>query len=173
MNLKDKIRTVPHWPIEGVMFRDVTSLLLDPEAFRHACDCFVSRYEGQQIDKIVGIDARGFIFASVLAHRMNVGMVPVRKQGKLPADTISHDYTLEYGNNSLEIHIDAINAGDQVVIVDDLLATGGTASASAELVEKLGGDVVELGFVIELPDLNGRKKLNGHEVFSLIQFDGD
>ena len=172
MDLKQSIRTVPHWPIKGVMFRDITSLLNNAKAFRHACDCFVNRYKNQDIDKVVGIDARGFIFASVLAHSMNIGMVPVRKKGKLPADVISHDYTLEYGDGSLEIHVDAISEGDRVIIMDDLLATGGTASASTHLVNELGGEIVELGFVIELPELNGRAKLSGHNVFSLMQFEG-
>lgn len=173
MNLKDKIRTVPHWPVAGVMFRDITSLLQDSEAFRYVCDCFEQRYRNMGINKVVGIDARGFIFASVLADRMNIGMVPVRKQGKLPATTLQKEYALEYGASVLEIHTDAIESGDRVLIIDDLLATGGTAAASAHLVQQLGGWVQECAFVIELPDLKGRERLNGYGVFSLIQFEGD
>ncbi len=173
MNLKDKIRTVPHWPAAGIMFRDITSLLQDPDAFQSVCNLLADRYTEKSIDKVVGIDARGFIFASVIADRLNIGMIPVRKQGKLPAATISKDYSLEYGNNTLEIHKDAITPGDKILIMDDLLATGGTAAASISLVEQLGGDVVECGFVIELPDLKGRELLNGHSVFSLIEFEGD
>ncbi len=173
MDLKAKIRTVPHWPIEGVMFRDITSLLQDPVAYRYVCQQFIERYQDMQIDKVVGIDARGFIFAAVLAQQLNIGMVPVRKKGKLPAATISHEYELEYGSSTLEIHQDAIAQHDKVLIVDDLLATGGTAAAAVKLVEQLGGNVVEVSFVIELPDLKGRQQLNGHSIYSLVEFAGE
>ena len=143
MNLKEKIRTVPNWSIEGVMFRDITTLLQHPEAFRIACDQFYDRYKDMNIDKIVGIDARGFIFGAVLAYKLNVGFIPVRKKGKLPAKTISESYSLEYGEDVLEMHADAIEKGERILIVDDLIATGGTISATIKLVEDLGGEVVE------------------------------
>lgn len=173
MNLKEKIRTVPNWPIEGVMFRDITTLTMDPEGLRQACDAFYDRYRDMPIDKIVGIDARGFIFGAVLAYKMGIGFVPVRKQGKLPYKTIGAAYTLEYGENIVEMHEDAILPGEKVVIMDDLIATGGTISAAIELVEKLGGEIVELAFVIELPDLKGRKKIGNHKIFCLTEFEGE
>ncbi|MEW5735027.1 MAG: adenine phosphoribosyltransferase [Thermodesulfobacteriota bacterium] len=173
MNLAEKIRTVPDWPIPGVMFRDITTILSDPEAFREAMNRLYSRYREMEVDKIVGIDARGFIFGSVLAHMMEVGFVPVRKTGKLPHRTIQASYSLEYGKDVVEMHEDAITVGERVVIVDDLIATGGTASAAVHLVEQLGGKVVECAFVVELPDLNGREKIGNHRVFSLCSFDGD
>jgi adenine phosphoribosyltransferase len=173
MDLKEKIRTVPHWPIEGVMFRDITTVLQDPEAMKEACDRFYERYKGKKIDKIVGIDARGFIFGAVLAYQLNLGLILVRKKGKLPYKTVSAEYTLEYGTDTVEMHEDAIQKGDQVLIVDDLIATGGTISAAIELVEKLGGEVVECAFVIELPDLKGREKIKGYNIFSMVEFEGD
>jgi len=173
MDLKEKIRTVPHWPIEGVMFRDITTVLQDPEAMKEACNRFYERYKGKKIDKVVGIDARGFIFGAVLAYQLNLGFIPVRKKGKLPYKTISAEYTLEYGTDTVEMHEDAIQKGDQVLIVDDLIATGGTISAAIELVEKLGGEVVECAFVIELPNLKGREKIKGYNIFSMIEFEGD
>ncbi len=173
MDLKEKIRTVPHWPIEGVMFRDITTVLQDPEAMKEACDRFYERYKGKKIDKIVGIDARGFIFGAVLAYQLNLGLILVRKKGKLPYKTVSAEYTLEYGTDTVEMHEDAIQKGDQVLIVDDLIATGGTISAAIELVEKLGGEVVECAFVIELPELKGREKIKGYNIFSMVEFEGD
>jgi len=173
MDLKKTIRTVPHWPIEGVMFRDITTLMQDPKAFREACDQFYDRYKDMEIDKVVGIDARGFIFGSVLAYKLDVGFVPVRKKGKLPYSTISAKYTLEYGSNEVEMHQDAIEKEEKVLIVDDLMATGGTIAAAIELVEKLGGDILECAFVVELPDLKGREKIPDHKVFSLTEFEGD
>ncbi len=173
MNLADRIRTVPNWPIEGVMFRDITTILTDPEAFRHTMDMFHERYKDLNIDKIVGIDARGFIFGSVLAYMMGVGFVPVRKKGKLPHRTIMAEYSLEYGTDIVEMHEDAINQGERVLIIDDLIATGGTISAAVKLVEQLGGEVVECAFVVELPDLKGREKIAGHRIYSLCSFDGD
>jgi len=173
MSLKEKIRTVPDWPIKGVMFRDITTLTLDPEGLREACDAFYDRYKDTQIDKIVGIDARGFIFGSVLAYQMGIGFVPVRKKGKLPYKTIEAAYSLEYGESIVEMHADAIAPGEKVVIIDDLIATGGTIAAAIELVEKLGGDILELAFVIELPDLNGREKTGDHKIFALTSFEGE
>lgn len=173
MNLAERIRTVPDWPIPGVQFRDITTILSDPDAFRAAMDRLYQRYRDMEISKVVGIDARGFIFGSVLAYMMDVGFVPVRKTGKLPHRTIQAAYSLEYGKDVVEMHEDAIEIGERVVIVDDLIATGGTASAAVKLVEQLGGKVVELAFVVELPDLKGREKIGGHPVFSLCTFDGD
>jgi len=173
MNLKDAIRTVPHWPIESVTFRDITSLLLDPDAFRAACDALYDRYKEVEIDKIVGIDARGFFFAAVLAYKLGIGFVPVRKKGKLPPETIQQEYTLEYGTNVVEMRDDAIQKGEKVLIVDDLIATGGTISAAAKLVERLGGEVIECAFVIELPDLNGREMIKDYKIFTLTEFEGE
>ena len=173
MSIKDKIRTIPNWPIEGVMFRDITTLAIDPEGLREACDAFYDRYKDQSIEKVVGIDARGFIFGSVLAYKMGIGFVPVRKKGKLPYETISAAYTLEYGESIVEMHKDAIAPGEKVIIVDDLIATGGTISAAIQLVEKLGGEIVELAFVIELPDLKGREKIGNHKIFALTEFEGE
>ncbi len=173
MSIKDKIRTVPNWPIEGVMFRDITTLIQDPEGLKASCDAFYERYKDMQIDKIVGIDARGFIFGAVLAYQLNIGFVPVRKKGKLPYKTIEAAYTLEYGENIVEMHEDAVQKGEKVVIIDDLIATGGTIAAAAQLVEKLGGDILELAFVVELPDLKGREKIPGYKIFTLTEFEGD
>ncbi len=173
MSLADKIRTVPNWPIEGVMFRDITTILSDPGAFREAMDLFHQRYRDMPVDKVVGIDARGFIFGSVLAHMMSVGFIPVRKKGKLPHRTIQADYSLEYGKDTVEMHEDAISPGEKVVVVDDLIATGGTVAAAVKLVEQLGGKVLECAFVVELPDLKGRERIAGTNVFSLCSFEGD
>jgi len=173
MNLKEKIRTVPNWPIKGVMFRDITTLLQDPQAFRAACDAFYNRYKGMQIDKVVGIDARGFVFGAVLAYKLNVGFIPVRKKGKLPAETICESYSLEYGTDVLEMHADAIHTGERVLVVDDLIATGGTIAATIKLVENLGGEVVECVFLVELPDMQGREKIKDYRIFTLIEFEGE
>ncbi len=166
--LRAFIRPVPDFPKRGILFRDITPLLLDPKAFGVAIDSLVKRYEGAGIDKIVGIEARGFIPGAVLASRLGAGFVPVRKPGKLPAGTIREGYTLEYGQDALEIHKDAISAGETVLIVDDLLATGGTAAATSRLVGRLGGKIRELVFLIELSFLNGRRELGGHPVHSLL-----
>ena len=173
MNLKEKVRTIPDWPVKGVMFRDITTLLQDPEVFKATCDAFYNHYKDTKIDKIVAIDARGFIIGSVLSYKLNVGFIPVRKKGKLPADTISADYSLEYGTNTVEMHKDAISKGDKVLIVDDLIATGGTISAAIQLVEQLGGEIIECAFIIELPDLKGREKIKDYKIFKLIEFEGD
>lgn len=171
--IKSKVRSIPDWPIKGVIFRDITTLLLDPPAFKKICTIFYDRYVNEKIDKIVGIDARGFLFGSVLAYKLGIGMIPIRKNGKLPHNTISESYTLEYGEEVIEIHEDAIQKGERVVIIDDLMATGGTISAAANLVEKLGGEIVECSFVLELPDLNGREKLGNRKVFSIVEFEGE
>jgi len=173
MNLKDMIRTVPNWPIEGVMFRDITTLLMDPAASKLAYNEFYDRYKDMEIDKVAAIDARGFIFGSVLAFQLDVGLIPIRKKGKLPYETISVAYTLEYGENIIEMHEDAIEKGDKVLIVDDLIATGGTITAATQLVEQLGGEIVECAFVVELPDLKGRERIKGYNVFALTEFEGE
>lgn len=173
VNFKDNIRSIPNYPIEGVIFRDITPLMLDSEAFNGVCDQFYNRYRNMKIDKVVGIDARGFIFGSVLAYKLKAGFVPVRKKGKLPYKTISEDYTLEYGENIVEIHEDAIEKGENVLIVDDLMATGGTIAAATKLVETLGGKIVECAFLIELPDLKGREKIKDYKVFALVEFEGE
>lgn len=173
MNLKDTIRTVPNWPIEGVMFRDITTLTQDPEALKEACDIFYERYKGMNIDKIVGIDARGFIFGAILAYKLGIGFIPVRKKGKLPFETISAAYSLEYGEDTVEMHVDAIKKGERVVIVDDLIATGGTMRAATQLVEQLEGVIVECAFIIDLPDLKGKEKIKDYDVFCLMEFEGE
>ena len=171
--IKSKVRSIPDWPIEGVIFRDITTLLDDPKAYKAICAIFYNRYADQKIDKIVGIDDRGFLFVSVLAYELDIGFVPIRKKGKLPYKTISESYTLEYGEETIEIHADAITRGDRIVIIDDLMATGGTIAASAALVEKLGGDILECAFVIELPDLKGRAKMGDQNCFAIIEFGGE
>ncbi|MBW1891607.1 MAG: adenine phosphoribosyltransferase [Deltaproteobacteria bacterium] len=173
MNLKDTIRSIPGWPIEGVIFRDLTTLMQNPTAYKETCDIFYHRYKDMQIDKVVGIDARGFVFGAVLAYHLNVGFIPVRKKGKLPYHTISENYALEYGENTVEMHADAIDNGERVVIIDDLIATGGTIEAAVKLVKKLGGDILECGFIVELPDLKGREKIKGENIFSICEFEGD
>ena len=157
------------------MFRDITTLLKDARGFRRVIDELVQRYTGVPIDVVVGLDARGFIIGGALAHQLGKGFVPVRKAGKLPAETMSHEYELEYGKDKVEIHRDAINKGDRVLVVDDLIATGGTCLAAANLVRKLGGEVVECAFIVELPELKGRERLekDGCKVFSLVQFEGE
>ena len=171
--IKSKVRSIPDWPIKGVIFRDITTVLQDPAAHREICTIFYNRYANQKIDKIVGIDARGFLFGSVLAYKLDVGFIPIRKNGKLPHKTIRESYTLEYGEETIEIHEDAITRGERVVIIDDLMATGGTIAAAVNLVEKLGGDIIECGFVVELPDLKGQEKLGNRKVFSIIEFEGE
>lgn len=171
--IRKSIRTIPNFPIEGVMFRDITSLMQDPQAFRLSCDKFYQRYKDQKIDAVLGIDARGLIFGAVLAYQLGVSFVPIRKKGKLPADTISAAYNLEYGTAEVEIHKDALKKSDRVLIVDDLIATGGTVGAAVKLVKQLGGEVLECAFVIELPDLKGRENLGKIPVFSLVSFEGE
>jgi len=168
--LEQNIRTIPDFPKPGIQFKDITPILADGQLFRLAITVFSERYQRKTIDKIVAIDARGFLFGGALAHLLGVGLVPVRKKGKLPYDTHSAEYELEYGTDSIQIHTDGVHAGEKVVILDDLLATGGTAEAAAKLVQECGGEIVELAFLIELADLHGRMKLKGLPVFSAIQY---
>ena len=169
--LKTLIREVPDFPKSGILFYDITTLLKDKDGLRGVIDGLKSHYEGTGVDVVLGIEARGFIFAPALAYALGAGFVPVRKPKKLPAECASICYDLEYGTDTLEVHKDAIGHGHRVLIVDDLLATGGTASAVTRLVEQLGGRVVGLGFVVELTFLNGREKLAGHDIFSLLKYD--
>lgn len=172
--VQDYIRTIPDFPHEGIMFRDVTTLFASPRGFRMAVDQLLHPYAGEDIDVVVGLEARGFILGGAIAHQLGKGFVPIRKAGKLPGSVISQPYTLEYGEAVMEIHNDAIEAGAKVLVVDDLLATGGTAEAGIKLLEKLGGDVVGCAFVIDLPELGGRAKLEklGQEVHVLCEFEG-
>ncbi|MFA6888063.1 MAG: adenine phosphoribosyltransferase [Candidatus Woesearchaeota archaeon] len=172
MDIKSKIRTIPNFPKQGIQFRDITTLLKDPAGFRYAIDTFVQRYGSIHIDKVVGIESRGFIIGGALAHQLNVGFVPVRKPGKLPGQTDSVEYELEYGKDKIEIHTDAIKPGDIVLIVDDLIATGGTCKAAVNLVEKQGGNVLECAFIVNLPELKGIEKV-GKPCYSLVEFEGE
>lgn len=169
--LKQLIRTVPDFPKPGILFYDITTLLKDKTGFAQLIDAFAAHYIGKDIDVVLGIEARGFIFGPALAYRLNAGFVPVRKPKKLPAPTAKVSYDLEYGTDSLEIHLDAIQPGQKVIIVDDLLATGGTMQATVQLVEKLGGQIAGIGFAIELDFLKGRAKFPGFDVFSLLHYD--
>ncbi len=175
MTIKSKIRTIPHFPKDGIMFRDITTLLKDAQGFRKVVDEMVQRYTGVDFDIVVGLEARGFILGGAMAHQLGKGFVPVRKAGKLPSKTESYEYDLEYGKDRVEIHADSIKPGTKVLLVDDLLATGGTALASARLVEKLGGEIIEMAFIIDLPDVGGRKRLEkeGYRVFALVEFEGE
>lgn len=177
MPIKSRIRTIPDHPKKGIMFRDITTLIKDPVGFRLVIDNFSQRYITGDIefDQIVGIEARGFIIGGALSYTLGKGFVPVRKVGKLPGDVVRHEYDLEYGTDTIEIHKDAFDKGSKVLLVDDLLATGGTALAAATLVEKLGGSVAEMSFIVNLPDVGGEKKLKdkGYNVFCLTEFEGD
>jgi adenine phosphoribosyltransferase len=170
-HLKKLIREVPDFPKPGILFYDITTLLKDKVGFATLIDALSEHYLNFQIDVVLGIEARGFIFGPALAYRLNAGFVPIRKPGKLPAETVRWTYDLEYGKDTLEIHKDAIRPGQKVIIVDDLLATGGTANACVQLVKSLGGDIVGMGFVVELDFLEGRNKFIGTEVFSLLHYD--
>jgi adenine phosphoribosyltransferase len=169
-HLKALIRDVPDFPMQGILFRDVTPLLRDPQGLAQVVDAFAERYRGQGIDAVAGIESRGFLFGAPLAVALGVGFVPIRKLGKLPAEKISREYALEYGTNSLEVHRDAVRSGERVLLLDDLLATGGTARAASELLEELGAQVVEAAFVIELAFLNGRAALDGRPVHALLTY---
>jgi len=171
MDLKSKIRDVPNFPKEGIIFKDITTLLQDPKAFRHSIEKFKEYYKDKNVDVIVGPESRGFIFGTVLAYELGVSFVPIRKPGKLPAETESQEYVLEYGTDKIEIHKDAIKKGQKVLIVDDLLATGGTSEASAKLIKRLEGDVAGFAFLIELSFLKGRERLKGYDIFSLIDYE--
>jgi adenine phosphoribosyltransferase len=168
--LKAAVRDVPDFPIKGIVFKDITPILHDGRLFRIAVDSFADRHKGKEIDAVVGIDARGFIFAGAVAYKLGVGFVPVRKKGKLPYKTVVTSYTLEYGSETSEMHIDALKKGDNVIIVDDLLATGGTAMAAATLVKQLGANIVEIDFLIELSFLKGRERLKDHPLFAAIVY---
>lgn len=172
--VKDYIRNIVDFPHEGIMFRDVTTLFADPRGFRMTIDQLLHPYAGMEIDKVVGLEARGFILGGAIAHQLTVGFVPIRKKGKLPGATISESYQLEYGEAVVEVHDDAIQPGEKILLVDDLLATGGTAEAGIKLVERLGGEIVGCAFIVDLPELGGRKKLEalGMEVHALCAFDG-
>lgn len=173
--IKKSIKSIPDYPLPGIIFRDVTSLIENGEAFTATINLFVERYKDMKIDKVVGTEARGFIFGAPLAAAIGAGFVPVRKPGKLPRNTIQESYSLEYGTDTLQIHHDAINKGEVVLLVDDLLATGGTAEASVKLIQRSGGIVIESAFVIELPSLQGAQKLSALDVphFSLVEFEGE
>jgi len=175
MSIKSKIRTIENYPIKGVMFRDITTLLKDPEGLRDSINKLVDRYKDVNIDKIVAIESRGFIIGAPLAYLLNVGLVLIRKPGKLPAETIDQDYKLEYGIDRIEVHVDAIEKGEKVLVVDDLIATGGTAEATVRLVQKMKGCIVECCFIIDLPDIGGRDRLEnmGQKVFTLCEFEGE
>ncbi|TAK57311.1 MAG: adenine phosphoribosyltransferase [Bacteroidetes bacterium] len=172
-NLRSHIRNIPDFPKKGIVFRDITTLLKNAEAFISAIDLMVERYKTERIAKVVSVESRGFIFGSVLAYRLSAGFVPVRKPKKLPAETLKEDYQLEYGFDSLEIHRDAIQQGERVLIVDDLLATGGTVEATTTLVKRLGGEIVSLAFLIELTFLHGRERLSSFDVFSIVKYDSE
>lgn len=169
-DFKNAIRDIPDFPKKGILFKDITTLLTRGDLFRKVIDEFAEHYESKKIEKIVGIESRGFIFGSALAYKLGAGIVPVRKKGKLPHKTVQASYQLEYGTDTLEMHEDALNHGTRVLIVDDLLATGGTAKATAELVKKVGGTIKGYAFLIELELLKGRKNLEGYDIFSLIQY---
>ena len=168
--LKSLIREVPDFPKPGILFYDLTTLLMDNSGLQKVIDGLTEQYQGRSIDKVVGIESRGFFFAPSLAYNLNTGFVPVRKKGKLPAETVSASYELEYGEDILEMHKDAIEQNQRVLIVDDLIATGGTAAATARMVRQLGGEVVALAFIVELEALNGAAKLEGYEVFSMLKY---
>lgn len=174
--IKSSIRTIPNYPKEGVQFRDITTLLENPVALRMTIDALVHRYMNQNITAVAGIEARGFIFGTVLAYELGLSFITVRKQGKLPGETISQSYELEYGEDKIEVHKDCIKPGDNILLIDDLIATGGTAEAAIKLIRKLEGNVVESCFIVDLPDLGGSKKLQKEldcPCFSLCEFEGD
>ena len=175
MDLKSVIRTIPNWPKQGVMFRDITTLLKDANAFNYVIAQFYERYKNVPIDLVAGIESRGFIVGGAIAYRLHKGFVPIRKEGKLPAKTENEHYKLEYGRATVEIHVDAIPKGANVLLVDDLIATAGTLLASINLIKKLGGEVIECAVIIELPDLHGRGKIEnkGFKLFSLVKFEGE
>src|SRR5665213_3195814 len=173
MDYKDVIRTIPDYPKPGIMFRDITTLLGNPRAFRRAVDEMVQPYAGLKIDKVAGIEARGFILGGAIAHQLSVGFIPLRKKGKLPHKTVSVEYALEYGTDTIEMHLDACMAGEKVMLIDDLIATGGTAMAALKLLQNTGAEVIAAGFVIDLPELGGADKLRaaGIPVSSLVAFE--
>ena len=169
MNFNDYIRDIPDFPKEGILFKDITPLLKDKDVFKKAIDTIADNYNDIEIDYVVGIEARGFIIGTPLAYALNKGFIPIRKPGKLPYEKISASYDLEYGSNELEIHTDAISEGDNILLVDDLLATGGTTKASVDLIEKLGGNIVSIAFLLELVELNGREEIEDYDIYTLLQ----
>ncbi|MCB1889907.1 MAG: adenine phosphoribosyltransferase [Rhodocyclaceae bacterium] len=173
--LRDRIRTVPDWPSAGVQFRDLTPVMHDAALFAEVVACFAARYRAMGVDRVAGIDARGFVFGAALAHALGRGFVPIRKKGKLPFRTLEEDYALEYGVATLEIHVDAARPGERVLLVDDLVATGGTMLAAASLLERLGAELVEAVAIVDLPDLGGSQRIRerGIALFTLLAFDGD
>lgn len=171
-HIKDKIRTIPNFPKQGIMFRDITTLLKDAKGFQDVINSFKERYKTQKIDIVAGIESRGFIIGGALAKELGVGFVPLRKKGKLPHQVHRIEYDLEYGKDCLEIHQDAIKQGDNVLVVDDLIATGGTCKAACDLIEKIGGNIVECAFIVDLPELKGKEKL-GRPAFALVEFEGE
>jgi adenine phosphoribosyltransferase len=170
INLSDLIRNIPNFPLPGIQFKDITTLLSDGPAFKFVIDTLVKRYNGRQINAVVGIESRGFIFSAPLAYQLGIGLIPIRKPGKLPSATYQVEYDLEYGSNKLEIHQDAFQPGARVLIVDDLLATGGTVAAACSLIEQVGGVVEEAAFIVELGFLKGREKLSRYPIYSMIQY---
>ncbi|MBF0370282.1 MAG: adenine phosphoribosyltransferase [Magnetococcales bacterium] len=176
-SIKELIRTIPDYPKKGIMFRDITTLIKDPVGFRKMIDSLTHRYMTGEtpIDVVAGIEARGFIIGGALAYTLGLGFIPIRKAGKLPGEVVQQEYDLEYGTDKIEVHKDAIKPGDRVLLVDDLIATGGTATAAAILIENLGGTVAEIAFMVNLPDVGGEKKLGeaGYKMFTLVEFEGD
>ena len=175
MELKDKIRTIPHFPKKGIMFKDITTLLKDPHAFRYVIREMMHHFDGKNINIVASAESRGFILGAVLAHELHAGFVPLRKPGKLPYKTIKQEFETEYSIDAFEIHEDAIDGNSHILLVDDLIATGGTALAACQLIEKLGGKIVECCFIVDLPDLGGKKKIldAGYKVFNLVEFEGE
>lgn len=173
MNLDEKIRKVPDWPKPGILFYDITTVFEDPEGYKYIIDELSKPYEGQKIDKVVGIDARGFLLAGSVAYKLGAGVSLVRKKGKLPYKTIKRDYTLEYASNTVEMHEDTIKKGEKILLVDDLVATGGTIKAAAEMIEELGGEIVGISYVIDLPFLGGSEKIKNYNVHYLIKYDSE
>lgn len=175
MPIKSLIRTIPHYPKPGIQFRDITTLLKDPQGLQLTIDELATRYQGTEIHKVAGIESRGFIVGTPLAYRLGLGFIPLRKQGKLPAATVGQEYQLEYGSDRLEVHVDAISPGERILLVDDLLATGGTGEAAVSLIQSLGGTVAACAFLVELPDLGGRQRLEalGQTVYALCSFGND
>ncbi|MFB6260427.1 MAG: adenine phosphoribosyltransferase [Thiohalorhabdaceae bacterium] len=173
--LRNRIRAIPDYPKPGIVFRDITTLLQDPAGFRDTVDLLVAPFARNQVDKVMGIEARGFILGGAVAHQLRAGFVPARKTGKLPWETVSQDYELEYGTDTIEVHTDCISRGEQVLLVDDLIATGGSAEAALKLVEKVGGEIVGASFVVDLPDLGGMERLRqgGYQASALVSFEGD
>ncbi len=175
MSIKSYIRTIPHYPRKGILFRDITTLLKDPIGLHTTIEEITRRYQAEKIDKVVGIESRGFIIAAPVAYALGAGFIPIRKQGKLPAETIGCDYQLEYGYDKVEIHVDAIDKDDRVLLIDDLIATGGTMEAAIRLIQDMGGKVIECCFVVDLPAIGGSERLQqqGHKLFSLCSFEDD